>query len=200
MRGHESSYSKDTIHQLLIYRNILFSAGLAAGGYGDLTACPTARRGYAPPRRSTLRVFVMPDYALPYVPSEHLGFDPHRLERLTDAMQRQIDERKAPGRRHADRPPRQDRLSAGARRAERRRPGDDRRRDLPHLFDDQADRLGRRDDAGRGGTALRHRSQSRSISPPSPMRRWGFRAATSSRFSRSSARSPCRTSCGTPRA
>jgi CubicO group peptidase (beta-lactamase class C family) len=34
---------------------------------------------------------------LPYVPSEHLGFDPHRLERLTDAMQRQIDERKAPG-------------------------------------------------------------------------------------------------------
>ena len=33
---------------------------------------------------------------LPYVPSEHLGFDPQRLERLTGAMQRQIDERKAP--------------------------------------------------------------------------------------------------------
>ncbi len=39
----------------------------------------------------------MSAYALPYVPSEHLGFDPHRLARLTDAMQRQIDERKAPG-------------------------------------------------------------------------------------------------------
>ena len=39
----------------------------------------------------------MSAYALPYVPSEHLGFDPYRLERLTDAMQRQIDERKAPG-------------------------------------------------------------------------------------------------------
>ncbi len=35
--------------------------------------------------------------ALLYVPSEHLGFDPHRLDRLTLAMQRQIDERKAPG-------------------------------------------------------------------------------------------------------
>jgi CubicO group peptidase (beta-lactamase class C family) len=40
---------------------------------------------------------MMPAFALPYVPSEHLGFDPHRLERLTGAMQRQIDERKAPG-------------------------------------------------------------------------------------------------------
>ena len=39
----------------------------------------------------------MPAFVLPYVPSEHLGFDPHRLERLTDAMQRQIDEKKAPG-------------------------------------------------------------------------------------------------------
>ncbi len=39
----------------------------------------------------------MPLSVLPYVPSERLGFDPLRLERLTDAMQRQIDERKAPG-------------------------------------------------------------------------------------------------------
>ena len=36
-------------------------------------------------------------FGLPYVPSEHLGFDPNRLARLTDAMQRQIDEGKAPG-------------------------------------------------------------------------------------------------------
>jgi CubicO group peptidase (beta-lactamase class C family) len=39
----------------------------------------------------------MSDFALPYVPSEHLGFDPLRLERLTDAMERQVDEGKAPG-------------------------------------------------------------------------------------------------------
>ncbi len=40
---------------------------------------------------------VMCAFVLPYVPSERLGFDPHRLDRLTDAMQRQIDEGKAPG-------------------------------------------------------------------------------------------------------
>jgi CubicO group peptidase (beta-lactamase class C family) len=39
----------------------------------------------------------MSAYVLPYVPSEHLGFDPRRLERLTDAMERQIDEGKALG-------------------------------------------------------------------------------------------------------
>ncbi len=39
----------------------------------------------------------MSAFILPYVPSEHMGFDPHRLERLTGAMQRQIDEGKAPG-------------------------------------------------------------------------------------------------------
>ena len=39
----------------------------------------------------------MSAFVLPYVPSEHLGFDPYRLERLTDAMQRQIDEKKTPG-------------------------------------------------------------------------------------------------------
>ncbi len=39
----------------------------------------------------------MSAFVLPYVPSEHLGFDPHRLERLTGAMQREIDQGKAPG-------------------------------------------------------------------------------------------------------
>ena len=39
----------------------------------------------------------MSAFVLPYVPSERLGFEPHRLERLTGAMQRQIDEGKAPG-------------------------------------------------------------------------------------------------------
>ena len=39
----------------------------------------------------------MSAFVLPYVPSEHLGFEPHRLERLTVAMQRQIEEGKAPG-------------------------------------------------------------------------------------------------------
>ncbi|RBP06417.1 CubicO group peptidase (beta-lactamase class C family) [Roseiarcus fermentans] len=39
----------------------------------------------------------MPHSVLPYVPSERLGFDPPRLARLTDAMQRQIDDGKAPG-------------------------------------------------------------------------------------------------------
>ena len=39
----------------------------------------------------------MSPFGLPYIPSEHLGFDPHRLERLTDAMDRQVADRKAPG-------------------------------------------------------------------------------------------------------
>ena len=39
----------------------------------------------------------MTAFVLPYVPSEHLGFDPRRLERLTTAMQREIDDGKAPG-------------------------------------------------------------------------------------------------------
>ena len=41
--------------------------------------------------------------------------------------------------------------------AEARRPADAGRRDLPHLFDDQADRLRRGDDPGRGGTAAAFR-------------------------------------------
>jgi CubicO group peptidase (beta-lactamase class C family) len=39
----------------------------------------------------------MTAYVLDYIPSEHVGFEPRRLERLTAAMQRQIDEKKAPG-------------------------------------------------------------------------------------------------------
>ena len=41
-------------------------------------------------------------------------------------------------------------------------------RDLPHLFDDQADRFGRRDDAGRRRAARRSPIPSRNTSPPSP--------------------------------
>ena len=58
----------------------------------------------------------------------------------------------------ADRPPRQVRLSAKPRRAAPGRTADAGQRDLPHLFDDQTDRLGRRDDARRGGAAVAHRS------------------------------------------
>ncbi len=36
-------------------------------------------------------------FVLPYAPSEREGFVPQRLERLTEVMQRQIDEKKAPG-------------------------------------------------------------------------------------------------------
>lgn len=39
----------------------------------------------------------MTAFPLPYCPSQHLGFDPRRLERLTEAMARQIDQGKAPG-------------------------------------------------------------------------------------------------------
>jgi len=35
--------------------------------------------------------------ALPYAPSETLGFVPARLERITDVMARQVEEKKAPG-------------------------------------------------------------------------------------------------------
>ncbi|HXZ15618.1 MAG TPA: serine hydrolase domain-containing protein [Roseiarcus sp.] len=39
----------------------------------------------------------MTAFVLPYVPSERLGFLPERLERLTLAMEREIDQGKAPG-------------------------------------------------------------------------------------------------------
>ncbi|MGB7973420.1 MAG: serine hydrolase domain-containing protein [Roseiarcus sp.] len=39
----------------------------------------------------------MSSFALPYAPSETLGFIPERLERLTAIMARQVDEKKAPG-------------------------------------------------------------------------------------------------------
>ena len=85
----------------------------------------------------------MSSFALPYAPSETLGFIPERLERLTAIMARQVEEKKAPGvsmliARHGKIAYRQ---SVGA-----LRPGGPpmtRRRDLPHLFDDQADRFGR---------------------------------------------------------
>ena len=40
---------------------------------------------------------LMNAFVLPYAPSEQEGFVPARLERLTAVMQRQIDEKKAPG-------------------------------------------------------------------------------------------------------
>ena len=69
-------------------------------------------------------------------------------------MAREVEEKKAPGvsmliARHGKIAYRQ---SVGA--LAPGRAGDDARRDLPHLFDDQADRLGRGDDAGRGGAAV----------------------------------------------
>src|SRR6202042_3987761 len=39
----------------------------------------------------------MSSLALPYAPSETLGFIPERLERLTAIMARQVEEKKAPG-------------------------------------------------------------------------------------------------------
>jgi CubicO group peptidase (beta-lactamase class C family) len=39
----------------------------------------------------------MNDFVLPYMRSERLGFIPKRLERLSEVMARQIDDRKAPG-------------------------------------------------------------------------------------------------------
>ena len=51
-------------------------------------------------------------FVLPYAPSETRGFFPERLERLTAVMQREIDEKKAPGLVDADRPTRQVRLPA----------------------------------------------------------------------------------------
>ena len=56
---------------------------------------------------------------LPHAPPESVGLNPERLKRLSAAMAREIEEGKAPG------------LSML----------------LPHLFDDQADRLGGNDDA-----------------------------------------------------
>ena len=40
---------------------------------------------------------LMSSFALPYAPSETLGFIPQRLERLTAIMARQVEEKKAPG-------------------------------------------------------------------------------------------------------
>jgi CubicO group peptidase (beta-lactamase class C family) len=39
----------------------------------------------------------MSSFALPYAPSETLGFNPQRLERLTTIMAHQVEEKKAPG-------------------------------------------------------------------------------------------------------
>ena len=39
----------------------------------------------------------MSSFALPYAPSETLGFNPQRLERITAIMARQVEEKKAPG-------------------------------------------------------------------------------------------------------
>src|SRR6201999_4464480 len=39
----------------------------------------------------------MSSFALPYAPSETLGFIPERLERITAIMARQVEEKKAPG-------------------------------------------------------------------------------------------------------
>jgi len=39
----------------------------------------------------------MSSFALPYAPSETLGFVPQALERLTEAMARAVEEKKAPG-------------------------------------------------------------------------------------------------------
>ena len=39
----------------------------------------------------------MSAFVLPYVPSERVGFAPERLERLTAVMERQVEEKKAPG-------------------------------------------------------------------------------------------------------
>ena len=58
----------------------------------------------------------------------------------------------------ADRAQRQGRLRQDAGRPRAGWAGDVARRDLPHLFDDQADRLGRGDDAGRGRADADHRS------------------------------------------
>ena len=46
---------------------------------------------------SNLRAALMSSFALPYAPSETLGFIPERLERLTAIMARQVEEKKAPG-------------------------------------------------------------------------------------------------------
>ena len=95
----------------------------------------------------------MSSFALPYAPSETLGFSA-RLERLDCNHGSSGRGEEGARRLDADRPPRQDRLSTNGRRFCTRRPTDDRRRDLPHLFDDEADRLGRDNDAGGGRTTL----------------------------------------------
>ena len=59
--------------------------------------CPAAARSYARRAVPNPMSVVMSAFVLLYVPSEHLGFDPHRLERLTDAMQREIDQGQGAG-------------------------------------------------------------------------------------------------------
>ena len=52
---------------------------------------PIVRPSFEPKSR------LMSSFALPYAPSETLGFIPERLERLTAIMARQVEEKKAPG-------------------------------------------------------------------------------------------------------
>jgi len=65
-------------------------------GYGDLPACPSGAQGYCfrPLKASETE---MSSFVLPYAPSETVGFIPERLERLTDVIDREVEEKKAPG-------------------------------------------------------------------------------------------------------
>ena len=119
-------------------------------------ACRAAARVYAPARHPHDSEPAGHERLRPALPPlGAAGFRPAPARAPDRAMQRQIDDGKAPGlsmliARHGKVAYRQSLGDTPPRRAV-----DARRRDLPHLFDDEAGRLGRGDDPDRGGAALR---------------------------------------------
>jgi CubicO group peptidase (beta-lactamase class C family) len=79
--------------------NALWSAADAINNRVSRRARPLAdspRLAHCPPPLQTDEPF-MSSFALPYAPSETVGFIPQRLERITAIMARQVEEKKAPG-------------------------------------------------------------------------------------------------------
>ena len=100
--------------------------------------------------------------------ADSVGMSAARLARLTAVFDKEIEDKKLPG--AVMMVARKGKLVYASALGFRDQGSDEpmrHRRDLPHLLDDQADRLGRRDDPGRGRQLAAHRS-GLEILPASP--------------------------------
>ena len=92
-------------------------------------------------------------------PPEQVGVSKEKLDRIHEALRQAVARRQACRHGRAGRPQGQAHLCRRRRLpGQGRRQADGARFHVPHLFDDQAARLGRRHDAGRGRQDRAHRS------------------------------------------